>query len=344
MVGLLGCGCCSDSGFSYCDDGVSTTGDLSDGFQTPFLNNNLPPSGPWTTFRSRFGSLTTTWEGWFQWRQTGAAQPWEYAVTEGKFRAFTLRRQDDWIAGVARGYWIVDGFRGATSDICVYSANYRVAKYKTEIDVSLPLSGVPILRNVDFYTNEPSRIGPSFWLKGVWADERESSSLGGRLFGPTLVVGLQRLTPTSQFTHYWCVVDKYTSNSDSAYGSYTAGPVNYLASKSTYKLGIETECINLQDYGTLPGPIFRCKAFIDDVQVYTNTYGPFIDNSCVLVGGINNWRPNGFCRCMLAGSVGGAGQLHASATFQPISRVQLWASDLTKSFWADNFRLTETAL
>ena len=341
MVGLLGCGCCSSS-TSYC--ALSSTGTFTDNFNPPFLIENLPPSDPWPTGSP---SHSQTFEGWVKWQsKTQTETPWRRVQTTGKFLPFILRSPNPWnFPEVAKTYWTPELNANQSRDQCVYSANYRLAKYTTEVTVSLPISKAPaVQQGAAFNVIEQPRTGPNFVVSGAWSNEKEVS--GGRLFGPRLCVGLRRqLGGGLPWQHYWLVLDKYTTTQDVFYGAYIGNTDNPLTPKDTYRIGVEIECTNLEDYGTGTGPVFVGRALIDGQVVYTNTYGPFLDNGANLVGGRNNWRPAGHCRCMYAGDVFGRDNLHPITAYSfGTNSPNGYVTDSTESFWADDFTFTETFL
>jgi hypothetical protein len=336
MVGLLGCGCCGET---YCD-GVHI-GNFTDNFQLPLLVENLPVSDYWSAPPPSTGSTLSDFIGWVKYKYKdiySGSYPWWRVQANGKFLPFILRPPSPGGAYWARG---LTDFSG--NDKCVYSANYRVAKYKTEITVSLPISKAPA-KQYHLLKEEDPWTGPWFVLTGPWSRELEVSSK--RLFGPRICIGLRRqVGGAPPWQHYWLVLDKYTTTQDAFFSFYKGTSDNFIAPKNTYKIGIEIECTNLSDYGNAPGPVFTGRAFIDDKIVYSNTYGPFSDSPANLLGGRNNWRPNGHCRCMYAGAIHGGESLHPIAAFNPpTSFTNLFSSDVTESFWADDFTFTETYL
>jgi len=346
MVGKLGCGCCG----GYCAG--STTGSFADSFNPPFLTPYLPLGDFWSWSAARDdppGNYMNDFEGWQRWYSYNTLfAPWKLVNTTGKFHLWPLREPGQIGSGFPP-YWSTNSISLVTQDECVYSANYRIAKYKSEITVAVPVSKAPIYPISPRVDQGKLVTGPMFVFTGPFGTEKD---LTLRKIGPRIAIGMRRdddgvwLGP---WYNWFMILDKYTTGSDDNFVVANAGFTDtILQSKPTYKLGIEIECINRESYGLAPGPLFRGTCFIDDVQVYQNTYGPFVDTGADLLGGANNWRPNGHCRCMIAGRVFGSWLGHPMWKYsQPSSGVASflgWNTDTTTDFWADNFTFTETLI
>ena len=341
MVGML-CGCCG----GYCSG--STTGSFTDRFSPPFLTQNLPTGDPWSWNAARDnppGLYINNFEGWQKWGLYSTAQnPWALVNSSGKFHGWRLSTPGSTGSGWPP-YWHNESAY-ESQDECVYSANYRTAKYKSEITVSVPVSKAPVYGTTSYDNRYVT--GPFFVFTGPFGTEKDSSL---RKIGPRIAIGMRRAeSGTGPWYNWYMILDKNSTGSDGNYRVTNSGYADtIIAPKTTYKLGIEIECTNLGSYGLSPGPLFRATCYIDDVQVYQNTYGPFVDTGGAVLGGVNNWRPNGHCRCMVAGRVFGAMLGHPMYQYDfyrntTTAALTGWATDTTTDFWADNFTFTETTL
>lgn len=344
MVGMI-CGCCG----GYCSG--STTGSFTDSFSPPFLTPNLPYGDPfsWNAARDNPpGFYGNDFEGWQRWKLYNTFfPPWKLVNTTGKFHGWNLRPPGAIGSGYPP-YWSTNGITLTAQDECLYSANYRVAKYKSEITVAVPISKPPIYPQLSW---QPKLVtGPFFVFTGPFGTEKDSSV---RKIGPRIAIGMRRNdegTWNGPWYNWYMILDKNSTDSDDNFRVTKPGFTDtILTPKPTYKLGIEIECINRGSYGLAPGPIFKGTCFIDDVQVYQNTYGPFVDTGAATLGGVNNWRPSGHCRCMVAGRIFFSWLGHPMPKYEFFSNTAVsaymgWASDVTTDFWADNFTFTESLL
>lgn len=334
----------------------------------PFETPNMPLGNAWCWDQARDPSLPpnpgrypNNFEGWYAWWLTGYQRklPWVRVAETKRFHGFEL--YEPGIPGTGfPSYWSLKTAPTKSQDECLYSMDYLRYKYKSEITVACSAANAPT-RGGGNGSDRRIVSGPYFVFTGPWGTDKEPQSIPfqavefARQIGPRIAIGIRRADDTGfgPWVNWYMILDKYTTNADvNTYGGGGANPGfsdTVISTKDTYRLGIEIECINRNQYGSFPGPMFNAKCFIDGIQVYQNTYGPLNDENAFLAGGLNRWRPNGHCRCVHCARVFGSIMGHPEfkygrwADTWAVNAVG-WDYDATERFYADNYQLTETAL
>lgn len=357
MVGKFNRCCCKDQEPDkpiFCVNKSSTTGTLEDDFApTPFYNPNLP-AGDVNPNGFLFGQ---TWEGWRTWRQNiqtygsgSGGYPWKRIPIDQRFAGLEVLPPDI----VSFPNSINQFFRSNSvtrhRDELLYSIDILQAKYYTQIDINLDFQYAPLFNSTGdqlFFFNS-AYYSPSFSFAGIFFEQQEYLGGSGASMGPLLTVFMRRdsFDPWTGgqggWSHYWYITDR-TSPTNFA----QLKQVNLIPDqRPTKRLGCLAECINLNEINSVNRPLLKYTLDIDGVVIYSNTYR-LNDPYAGLYGGVNGWRPNGYCRCILAGHIGtrgASGLLGFPYSNNNFSAFTLWNYNPEQYYWADNFKLEEIPL